>query len=381
MSKNGAATRFCNDDVGPTAFKQVAVIGGGAWGTALAMTAHRARRNVTLWARESTVIESVAQTRRNPFLSAVEIPHDIVVTNDLNAALNRSELVVLVIPSQHLRAMARRVEEILPDGVPVVICSKGVEADTGLLMSQVVAAVMPGRPQAVLSGPTFAIEVAEGHPTAATIAAPLGGGSFGPGHLAARVAVTLATPSFRPYLSDDVTGVEIGGAAKNVLAIACGIAAGRGMGSNTRAALITRGLAEIMRLGRALGARADTLSGLAGAGDLMLTCSSEQSRNFSFGKALGEGNRPSLSGDGPVVEGAVNARSVVELAADLGVAMPICTAVEAILRGHSVDGAIEKLMTSDLRAEAHAHEDGRRIRNPARRHVSRSGQREEAFSG
>ncbi len=365
MTNNGAATRFCNDDVGPTAFQRVAIVGGGAWGTALALTAHRARRRVTLWAREKPVVDAVASARRNPFLPSVELPEDIVVTDDLKAVLARSQLVVLVVPSQHLRTIARRTETILPGGVPVVICSKGVEAETGLLMSQVVAEEMLGRPQAVLSGPTFAIEVAQNQPTAATVAAPLDDDSFDPGHLAARIAVTFATPTFRPYLSDDVTGVEIGGAAKNVLAIACGIAAGRGLGSNTRAALITRGLAEIMRLGRALGARADTLSGLAGAGDLMLTCSSEQSRNFSFGKAIGEGNRPSASADGPVVEGAVNARSVVRLAADLGVAMPICTAVEAILRGDCVDAAIQKLMTSDLRAEAHAHEDGDRIRHPA----------------
>ena len=381
MDNNGAATRFCNDDVGPTAFQRVAVIGGGAWGTALALTAHRARRNVTLWARERTVVEEIARTRRNPFLPSVELPLEIVVTDDLKAALGRSQSVVLVIPSQHLRNVARRVEAMLPRGVPVVICSKGVEANTGLLMSQVVSQEMPGRPQAVLSGPTFAIEVAQNQPTAATVAAPLDDDSFDPDHLAARVAVTFATPTFRPYLSDDVTGVEIGGAVKNVLAIACGIAAGRGMGSNTRAALIARGLAEIMRLGRALGARADTLSGLAGAGDLMLTCSSEQSRNFSFGKALGEGRRPSLSKDGPVVEGAVNARSVVGLAADLGVAMPICTAVEAILRGQSVDATIERLMTSDLRAEAHAHEDGRRIRNPARTLKSAKGEWQESLSG
>lgn len=380
MRNNGAATRFCNDDVGPTAFQRVAVIGGGAWGTALALTAQRARRSVTLWAREKAVVEAVARTRRNPFLPSIELPENIVVTDDLNAALDRSQLVVLVIPSQHLRSVARRVERVLPRGVPVVICSKGVEAETGLLMSQVIAEEMPDRPQAVLSGPTFAIEVAQNQPTAATVAAPLEDEGFDPGHLAARVAVTFATPSFRPYLSDDVTGVEIGGAVKNVLAIACGIAAGRGMGSNTRAALITRGLAEIMRLGRALGARADTLSGLAGAGDLMLTCSSEQSRNFSFGKAIGEGTRPSLSEDGPVVEGAVNARSVVQLAADLGVTMPICTAVEAILRGECVDAAIEKLMTSDLRAEAHAHENGRRIRNPARIRRSADRGRGEAVS-
>lgn len=366
MHKNGAATRSCNDDLGPKAFERITIIGAGAWGTALAMTAHRARRSVILWAREDAVVQAIARTRRNPFLSSVELPDEISVTNDIEQSLDQTQLVVLVVPSQHLRAMARRVETLLPRGIPVVICSKGVEADTGLLMSQVIAAVMPGRPQAVLSGPTFAAEVAEDQPTAATIAAPLDSDGFGPDHLAARVAVTFATQTFRPYLSDDVTGVEIGGAVKNVLAIACGIAAGRGMGSNTRAAIITRGLAEIIRLGQFLGARADTLCGLAGAGDLMLTCSSEQSRNFSYGKALGEGRRPTLSDDGPVVEGAVNARAVVRLAAETGVEMPICTAVEAVLRGHSVEEAIRGLMTSDLRAEAHTHENSRRIPNPAR---------------
>lgn len=366
MRNYGAATRSCNDDVGPTAFDHLAIIGGGAWGTALALTAHRAKRHVILWAREPAVTEAVARDRRNPFLPSVELPREIVVTNDLQQALLGTRMVVLAVPSQHLRSMARRVESILPSGVPVVICSKGVEVETGLLMSQVAAAEMPGRPLAVLSGPTFAVEVAEDQPTAATIASPLDGRSFGRDHLAARVAVTFATRTFRPYLSDDVAGVEIGGAVKNVLAIACGIAEGRGMGANARAAIITRGLAEIMRLGRALGARSETLCGLAGAGDLLLTCSSEKSRNFSFGKAMGEGRNPAISEDGPVVEGAVNARSVVQLAAELGVEMPICTAVEAVLRGQPVDEAIDRLMSSDLRAETPALENACRIRNPAR---------------
>ena len=365
MHIDGAATRSCND-VGPTAFQTIAIIGGGAWGTALALTAHRAGRRTTLWAREDSVVEAVARDRRNPFLPSVELPADLEVTTDLRQALAGADLAVLVCPSQHLRATARRVEAELAEHVPAVICSKGVEARTGLLMSQVVECEMPGRPHAVLSGPTFAAEVAADMPTAATIAAPLDGGDFHGRHLAARVAAAFATANFRPYLSDDVAGVEIGGAVKNVIAIACGVATGLGLGSNTRAAIITRGLAETIRLGAAIGARPETLSGLAGAGDLMLTCSSEQSRNFSYGKALGEGARPAIAEDGPVVEGAVNARSVVRLAESLGVRMPICQAVEAVLRGHAIGEAMTQLMTSDLRPESLGLEDGWRAPNPAR---------------
>ncbi len=367
MSNNGAATRFCNDIVGPTAFEDLAIIGGGAWGTALALTAWRAGRRVTLWVRESSVAEEVAETRRNPFLPTVELPRGLAVTDQLDDALRDKQLAVLATPSQHLREIARRVEKVLPDDVPVVICSKGVEAKTGMLMSEVVADEMADRPFAVLSGPTFAVEVAAGQPTAATVAAPLKGDGFGPDELASRVAVTFATENFRPYLSADVAGVEIGGAVKNVLAIACGIAAGRGMGANARAALISRGLAEIIRLGKALGARPETFVGLSGAGDLVLTCSDEKSRNYSFGKALGAGARPTLSSDGPVVEGAVNAKSVIEIASALGVEMPICSAVDGILRGQPVDRTIQGLLASDLRAEPAAFENGPRIRNPARR--------------
>ena len=366
MIINGGAARSCNDDVGPLAFERITIVGGGAWGTALALTAHRAGRRVMLWAREAAVVDTVARTGRNPFLPSAELPAGITVTADLAAALGATDLVVLVSPSQHLRATARRVEVLLTAAVPVVICSKGIEAGTGLLMGQVVTAEMPGRPQAVLSGPTFATEVADDVPTAVTIAAPLMRENFHHDHLAARVAVSLATATFRPYLSDDPVGVEIGGAVKNVLAIACGIAAGLGMGANTRAALVTRGLAEIIRLGVAAGARTDTLCGLAGAGDLMLTCSSEQSRNFSYGKALGEGRRPIVDEDGPVVEGAVNAHAVACLAADLDVEMPICQAVQAVLRGQPIAETIGRLMTSDLRAEPPSLENGRRIPHPVR---------------
>ncbi len=254
----------------------------------------------------------------------------------------------------------------LPPDTPVVICSKGIEVGSGLLMSEVVAEEMPRRRHAVLSGPTFAAEVAKALPTAVTVAASSRPSlSFDPGHLAARVAVTFATPTFRPYLSDDIVGVETGGAVKNVLAIACGIASGRALGSNARAGIITRGLAEMTRLTIALGGRADTVSGLAGAGDLMLTCSSEQSRNFSFGKALGEGRQPIAEENGPVVEGKVNAGAVMTLARRLGVEMPICKAVAGILRGRSIDETMSALMTSDLHPEPLVAEDHIRIPHPA----------------
>jgi glycerol-3-phosphate dehydrogenase (NAD(P)+) len=351
VRNDGAATRSRNDEIGPAAFERIAVIGGGAWGTAIALTAVRAGRRATLWARETSVVDAINSERRNPFLPSIELPRELAVTSDVAAAVRGAHLVALVTPSQFLRGTARRVEAVLAPRVPVLICSKGVEAYTGLLMSQVVAAEMPGRPQAVLSGPTFAQEVASDVPTAATVAAPRAEGDLSADHLAARIAVTFATPAFRPYLSDDVAGVEIGGAVKNVLAIACGIAAGRGLGSNTRAAIITRGLAEITRLAAAVGARRETMSGLAGAGDLLLTCSSEQSRNFSYGKALGEGRLPQLSEDGPVVEGVANAASVAQLARDVGVEMPICAAVDAVIRGEPIDEAMTRLMQADLRAE------------------------------
>lgn len=347
----------------PAAFERVAIVGAGAWGTALALAALRAGRRAALWAREAAVIEQVARDRTNPFMAGVTLPAELAVTGSLEAALAEAEVVLLTAPSQHLRAMARRCEALLPPGLPVVICSKGVEADSGLLMSEVVAAEMPGRPQAVLSGPTFAAEVARNLPTAVTIAAE--GGTFDASHLAARVAVTFASATFRPYLADDVIGVEIGGAVKNVVAIACGIAQGRQLGSNARATLITRGLAELTRLAVALGARPDTLSGLAGVGDLVLTCSSEQSRNFSYGKALGEGLNPRMDEGGPVVEGAVNAAAVVALADRLGVDMPICRAVAAVLAGAPLDKVMAGLMTSGLRPEGLAAEDQMRIPHPA----------------
>lgn len=358
-------------DAEPPRFRRVAVVGGGAWGTALALTAERAGNATRLWVRESDAVEAIRQTRCNPFLADHPLPESLTVSSDLGETLSSADLVLLVLPSQFLRPLARQVEALLAPDIPVVICSKGIEGETGALMSQIVAEEMPGRSWAVLSGPSFAAEVAEGQPTAVTIAAreacmadpatlPLG--------LAARVAVTLGTPSFRPYLSDDPVGVEVGGAVKNVLAIACGIAAGQGLGSNPRAALITRGLAEIKRLAEALGGRRETVTGLAGIGDLTLTCSSEQSRNFSFGKALGEGRsaQEALAGKTAVVEGAENARSVTALARKQGVEMPICEAVNAILHeGCSVESAMQALLNRPLRGESRALEPHVALPHPA----------------
>lgn len=343
-------------------FQSIAVIGGGAWGTALAVTAHAAGRDTTLWLREPHAVEAIHSTRHNPFLPERELPEAIHATGDLPEALRGADLVIVIVPSQFLRPMCRQISQNLAPGVPVVTCSKGIEADSGALMSQIVEQEMPGRPQTVLSGPSFAAEVAAGQPTAVTIASD-DLRDVAPGHLvdtlAARVARTLATPNFRPYLSDDVIGVEVGGAVKNVLAIACGIVQGRGMGSNPRAALITRGLAEIKRLAEALGGQRETVTGLAGIGDLALTCSSEQSRNFSFGKALGQGRSAEelLANRSSVVEGVVNARSVAALAARLGVEMPICEAVNGVLHhGLPLDDAIQGLMTRPLSAEPAALE-------------------------
>lgn len=349
-------------------FERVTVIGGGAWGTALAMTSSYAGRLTSIWIRESEVVHQIRETRRNPFLPDHPLPVEITVTDSLEIAVKGAELVLLVVPSQHLRTMARRVEALLPAGVPVLVCSKGIETDTGKLMSAVVADEMPGRPQAVLSGPSFASEVAEGQPTAVTIATDCADQALHESqNLAARCALTLTTATFRPYLSSDPVGAEVGGAVKNVLAIACGIAAGRGLGSNTRAALISRGVAEIKRLTVALGGNPETVSGLAGIGDLALTCSSEQSRNFSFGKALGQGRTPeeALAGKVAVVEGMVNALSVTALARRLGIEMPICEAVAAVIhQGVPVERAMAELLTRPLRGETRAQEHKVRVPHP-----------------
>lgn len=329
----------------------VAVVGAGAWGTALAALAAAGRAPgeapVQLWAREAEVVDAINRDRINRvFLPGVTLPAGLAATSQLSD-LRSSGAVLLVVPTQFLRQVASDLKPHLAPGVPLVICAKGIEIETGALTNEIIEAALPGHPVAVLSGPTFAIEVARGQPTAITLATADEG-------LGQKLIARLGRPTFRPYWSPDVIGAEVGGAVKNVLAIACGIVEGRGLGDNARAALITRGLAEIVRLGRAKGARMETLMGLSGLGDLVLTCSSRQSRNMSLGFALGEGQTLAhiMAERRSVAEGVATARAVVRVANTLGIDMPICAAVNAILHeGASVDEVVQGLLARPFRAE------------------------------
>ncbi|AWK87701.1 NAD(P)H-dependent glycerol-3-phosphate dehydrogenase [Azospirillum thermophilum] len=331
-------------------FRRIGVIGGGAWGTALALAALRAGRETLLWAREPAVVEAIRATRENrDYLPGVPLPEALEVTDDL-AGIGACDAVLLVSPAQHARAVSARLAPHLRPGVPVVICAKGIELDSHALMSEAVGAALPaGQPVAVLSGPTFAAEVARGLPTAVTLACA-------DTALGTALVEALGSRTFRPYRSDDVVGAQVGGAVKNVLAIACGVVEGRRLGDNARAALITRGLAEITRLALALGGRAETLMGLSGLGDLTLTCSSLQSRNMSLGAALGEGRtlQDILAARRSVAEGVYTAAAVVGLAAKRGVDMPICQAVDATLNhGARLEETIDGLLSRPFRGEWH----------------------------
>ncbi|HMI19170.1 MAG TPA: NAD(P)H-dependent glycerol-3-phosphate dehydrogenase [Sphingomonas sp.] len=323
---------------------RIGVIGGGAWGTALAQVAS-AGGEVLLWAFEPDVVEAINADHVNPiFLAGVPLSPAIRATNDL-ADLASCEALLVVTPAQHMR----RILGAAPVGNrPLILCSKGIEADTMALMSEAAADTCPDAPIAVLSGPTFASEVAKGLPTAVTLACA-------DDAVAARLAPRIARPGFRPYRSTDVVGAEIGGAVKNVLAIACGVVEGAGLGKNARAALIARGFAEMTRFGLARGARPETLAGMSGLGDLVLTCSSEQSRNFSLGLGLGQGkSAASLMADRrTVAEGAFTAPVLVEAARAVGVEMPISEAVAALLDGKvDVQAAVEALLARPLKDEA-----------------------------
>ena len=330
-----------------TRYQAFGVLGAGAWGTALALAARRAGRAVTLWARRANQAARIAAEHENrDHLPGVALDPAIAVTADL-AVVAAAEVLLLVTPAQALRATLEALAPPLAAETPLVLCAKGIEQESGLLMSQVAAAVLPGQPLAVLSGPNFAGEVARGLPAATTIA------SADPG-LAEALVVSLGSETFRPYSSDDPLGAEIGGAVKNVLAIACGVAAGHRLGENARAALITRGLAEIMRLGAKLGARPETLMGLSGLGDLTLTCTALQSRNYSLGVALGEGKTLAeiLGARRSVSEGVHSAGAVVRLADAQGLEMPICRAVDAIVNhGADLEATIHGLLARPFRAE------------------------------
>jgi glycerol-3-phosphate dehydrogenase (NAD(P)+) len=323
------------------------VIGGGAWGTALAQVAARAGLQVRLWAREPEVVRSVREQRENSlFLPGVPLEPAIEPTGEL-ADLGRCDLILAVAPAQHMRATLKAFAPHARRGVPVLLCAKGVEQGTLALMTEVIADALPQAQPAVLSGPSFAGEVARGLPTAVTLACE-------DGKLGRALAAAIATPAFRPYFADDMVGAEAGGAVKNVLAIACGVSEGRGLGRSAHAALITRGFAEMTRLGVALGAEPETLAGLCGLGDLVLTCSSPQSRNMSVGLALGRGEtlQQALSGKLSVAEGVASAPAVTALARKHNVEMPICEAVAALLDGRiDVDAAMAGLLSRPLKAE------------------------------
>jgi len=327
--------------------KRVAVVGGGAWGTALALVAARAGREVTLWARDPVIVAAINRERENPvYLPGIALDPPIAATTDAAAALLGAEAVLIAVPAQFLRGVVAALAPLLVD-LPLLLCAKGIEAESLKTMSQVAAELVPESPVAVLSGPSFAAEVARRLPAAVAIASRVPG-------LAAAFVEALATAQFRPYSSHDPRGVELGGAVKNVLAIACGIVEGKGLGDNARAALITRGLAEIVRLGLARGAEPDTFRGLSGLGDLVLTCTARQSRNFRLGLALGRGKSlaQALAGSRSVVEGVATAAAVARLAARLGVDMPIAAAVDAVLHhGSAIDMMMEGLLSRPHRSE------------------------------
>ncbi|MGJ4890358.1 NAD(P)H-dependent glycerol-3-phosphate dehydrogenase [Bradyrhizobium sp. HKCCYLRH3099] len=324
-----------------TRFQAISIIGAGAWGTALAAVAARAGRDVTLFARDSDHAARIAAARENPRLLGIPLADSIAVTADLAAAA-RASAILIVVPAQHLRGAVMHIAPLLAPATPVIACAKGIEHGTHKFMTEVIAEAAPNATPAILSGPSFADDVARGLPTAVTLAAP-------DETLAADLVQALGSPTFRPYHSTDVRGVEIGGAAKNVLAIAAGIVAGRQLGASALAALTTRGFAELVRLGRAYGARSETLTGLSGLGDLILTCAGPQSRNFAAGLALGRGEPLPA---GKLAEGQYTAPVLVELAASRGVEMPVAQAVAAILSGAvTIDAAIEALMLRPFKAE------------------------------
>jgi glycerol-3-phosphate dehydrogenase (NAD(P)+) len=326
----------------------VGVIGSGAWGTALAVLANRASSTVTLWTRNGNVLESIRERRHNEvYLPDIFIDPAVAVTDQLSEACD-ADVLILCVPSQSLRSTCIAISDLLSPDVPVLIATKGIERGSLQFMSELVSSILTDNPVAVLSGPNFADEAAKGLPTATTIACT-------DPALGERLMYVMGGKFFRPYLTDDIIGTQIGGAVKNVIAIACGISYGCDLGENAKAALITRGLAEMARLCNAAGGKYQTLMGLSGIGDLMLTCNSPKSRNMALGLELGKGasveevlSKPRFG----VTEGVFTAESVTHLAQNLGVAMPICNAVNGILRGElSVKETIRHMLDRPFAAE------------------------------
>lgn len=327
--------------------QSISVIGAGAWGTALALQALRAGRSTRLFARRPEQAMLLQRDRENSrYLPRIELPAALDIGNDFAASLV-ADVVLYAQPAQHFRDFCRAAKAYLQPTTAIVICAKGIELGTGQLLTEIAAAEIPAQPAAVLSGPSFAVEAALGLPTAVVIATQVP-------NLAERLMTALGQGAFRPYGANDPIGVEVAGATKNVLAIACGIVIGRGLGENARAALITRGLAEVTRLALAKGGRSETLMGLAGFGDLILTCCSTKSRNTSLGQELGAGRSLAqiLAQRHTIAEGVTTASALRRLAADLAVEMPICLAVDQILRDEvAIDAAVQTLLARPLKHE------------------------------
>lgn len=334
-------------------YQTILVAGGGSWGTALASLTARAGMATTLWARNEEVVSAINRAHENSvYLPGISLPESLAATTELDAALEAADAIVFVIPAQHARENLAEMRRLTGGrALPVALCCKGIERGTGALMTDVIAEAWPEAIPAILSGPSFAADVARGLPTAVTLAcADMAAGE--------RWAETIKAPHFRPYLTGDLIGAELGGAVKNVLAIACGVVEGKGLGESARAALMARGFAEFQRLGVALGAEAQTMAGLSGLGDLILTCSSRQSRNMSLGYEIGQGRtaREIVAERQTVSEGAASAGPLMKLAAAAGVDMPICAAVAELVDGRiGVDQAILGLLARPLRAESSSH--------------------------
>jgi glycerol-3-phosphate dehydrogenase (NAD(P)+) len=328
-----------------TLFQTIAVVGAGAWGTALANAAARAGRDVTLIARDGGHAAEMAAARENTRrLPGVPLETAVTPTADLARAA-QGRAVLLVTPAQSVAGMAEALALVLKPGVPVVLCAKGIDRASGLFLADILADILPRNPVAVLSGPSFAEDVSRGLPTAVVLACA-------DAIIAEALAGALSGKTFRVYHGQDVRGVEIGGAAKNVLAIACGAVIGRGLGESARAALVARGFAELMRFARAYGGDERTLMGLSGLGDLVLTAGSAKSRNFAFGEAIGQGLPVAEAGGGKLAEGALTAQALVTLAAARGVDMPISSAVARLVAGAvSLDEAIASVMARPTKAE------------------------------
>ncbi|UXN61981.1 NAD(P)H-dependent glycerol-3-phosphate dehydrogenase [Phyllobacterium zundukense] len=322
----------------------IAVIGGGAWGTALGTMAARNGNAVRLYARSATTVDSINKYHRNEtYLPGIDLHPALTASIDAREVLAGIDVILCVIPAQALADALQELKNLIPVAAPLVICAKGIERHSGQLMSELVARIMPDQTLGALSGPSFATDVARGLPTAVTVAARSQA-------LADRIALILSGPTFRCYSTDDLIGVEIGGALKNVLAIAAGAAIGRGFGASAQAALVTRGFVELRRIGEAMGARPETIMGLSGLGDLMLTCSTPQSRNYSYGLALGRGE--DLTGR-PLAEGVATAAIAAELAVRNNIEAPIIATVAQILDRHiTIDEAMEALLARPLKNES-----------------------------